>query len=142
MKYLNSIYQTDPITMQREFRHLVMTNIRRIAHSPREAERIMRLFHMQVILVCVAHAALKWWTAGRKDRRDPGKGMMPVEMPATIACEECKSRNELVTIICIDRGDHEKTGPVLTGPQVWASGSSVCPVLWLNEERINAGCIP
>jgi hypothetical protein len=51
--------------MSRELSHLVMTNIRRIAHPPREAECIARLLLMQVILVCVVHAAQKTWYAGR-----------------------------------------------------------------------------
>lgn len=79
--------------MQREFRNLVMTSIQRIAHSPREAERIAGILHMQVILVCVAHAALKTWIAGRKASGDPGVDVMPDEMPATATrgislCEE------------------------------------------------------
>ncbi len=73
--------------MQREFRNLMMTNIRRIAHSPREAERIARILHMQVILVCVAHAALKTWIAGRKARGDPGVDVMPEVIPATATSE-------------------------------------------------------
>jgi hypothetical protein len=73
--------------MQREIRTLVMSSIRRIAHSPREAERIARLLHMQVILVCVAHAALKTWIAKRKTRGDPGVNVMPEEIPATTAIE-------------------------------------------------------
>jgi hypothetical protein len=64
-----------------------MTNIRRIAYSPREAECIMRLLHMQVILVCVAHASLKTWIAKRKARRDPGVDVMPEEMPADLTSE-------------------------------------------------------
>ena len=59
--------------MQRELIYLVMTNSRRIAHSPGDAERIARLLHMQVILVCVAHAALKMWIAGRQTSGDPGE---------------------------------------------------------------------
>ncbi|MDP3564357.1 MAG: hypothetical protein Q8R70_07675 [Methanoregula sp.] len=51
--------------MPREFSHLVITKIRRIAHSPQEAECIARLLIMQVILVCVVHAAQKTWSAGR-----------------------------------------------------------------------------
>jgi glyoxylate carboligase len=79
--------------MQREFRHLVMTNIRRIAHSPGEGECIARLLHMQVILVCVANAALKMWISGRKARRDPGGNVMPQGIPEAdasemLACEE------------------------------------------------------
>jgi hypothetical protein len=73
--------------MQREFRHLVMTNIRRIAHSPAEAECIARILHMQVILVCVAQAALKMWIAGRKARRDPGVDVMPEGIPEAAASE-------------------------------------------------------
>ena len=73
--------------MPREFRHLVMTNIRRLAHSPAEAECIARILHMQVILVCVAHAALKMWIAGRKARRDPGVDVMPDGIPEPDASE-------------------------------------------------------
>ncbi|MGB9176820.1 MAG: hypothetical protein WCB46_08820 [Methanoregula sp.] len=73
--------------MQREFRHLVMTNIRRIAHPPREAECIAGLLLMQVILVCVAHAAQKTWIAGRKARRDSGVDVMPEEIPEPAACK-------------------------------------------------------
>jgi hypothetical protein len=58
--------------MPREFKNLVMTNIRRIAHSPREAECIARFLLMQVILVCVAHAAQKTWFAERTVHKDPG----------------------------------------------------------------------
>jgi hypothetical protein len=57
--------------MPREFRHLVMTNIRRIAHTPAEAECIARLLLMQVILVCVAHAAHKTWYSDKLDNGDP-----------------------------------------------------------------------
>jgi hypothetical protein len=73
--------------MPREFRHLVMTNIRRIAHSPREAKSIARVLLMQVILVCVAHAAQKAWMKGRTAEGDPGGNMMPQEMPATATSE-------------------------------------------------------
>jgi hypothetical protein len=57
--------------MPREFRHLVMTNIRRIAHPPGETECIERLLLMQVVLVCVAHAAQKTWYATGTDCEDP-----------------------------------------------------------------------
>jgi hypothetical protein len=73
--------------MQREFRHLVMTNIRRIAHSPHEAQCIARLLLMQVILVCVAHAAQKTWMKGRTTGGDPGVDVMPEEMPVTATSE-------------------------------------------------------
>jgi hypothetical protein len=73
--------------MPREFRHLVMTNIRRIAHSPREAKNIARLLLMQVILVCVAHAAQKAWMKRRTAGGDPGVDVMPEEMPATVTSE-------------------------------------------------------
>ncbi len=73
--------------MPREFRHLVMTNIRRIAHSPADAKCIAGILHMQVILMCVAQAALKMWIAGRKVRRDPGVDVMPEEIPATATSE-------------------------------------------------------
>lgn len=73
--------------MQREFKTLVMCCIRRIAHSPREAERIARLLHMQVILVCVAQAALKTWIAQRRARGNPGVDVMPEEIPATETSE-------------------------------------------------------
>jgi hypothetical protein len=63
--------------MPREFRNLVMTNIRRIAHTPAEAECIARLLLMQVILVCVAHAAQKTWYAGRTAGGDTGGDMRP-----------------------------------------------------------------
>jgi hypothetical protein len=70
--------------MPREFRHLVMTNIRRIAHTPGEAECIARLLLMQVILVCVAHAAQKTWTARRMSSGNPGVDVTPdgAEVPA------------------------------------------------------------
>jgi len=73
--------------MPREFRHLVMTNIRRIAHSPREVKNIARLLLMQVIFVCVAHAAQKAWMKGRKASGDPSVDVMPEEMPATAISE-------------------------------------------------------
>ena len=63
--------------MPREFRHLVMTNIRRFAQGPREAECIARLLLMQVILVCVAHAAQKTWNAGRTACKDSGMDATP-----------------------------------------------------------------
>jgi hypothetical protein len=70
-----------------------MTNMRRIAHSPREARCIAGLLLMQVILVCVAHAAQKTWMKRRKAGGDPGVDVMPEEIPATatweiIVCEE------------------------------------------------------
>lgn len=73
--------------MQREFRTLVMTNIRRIAHSPGEAKCIARLLLMQVILVCVAHAAQKAWMKGRTAGGNPGVDVMPEEIPATVTSE-------------------------------------------------------
>ena len=73
--------------MPRKFRHLVMTNIRRIAHSPREAQCIARLLLMQVILVCVAHAAQKAWMKGRTAGGNPGVDVMPEEKPATETSE-------------------------------------------------------
>jgi hypothetical protein len=72
--------------MQREFRHLVMTKIRRIAHPPREAQCIARLLLMQVILVCVAHAAQKAWMKRRTAGGNPGVDVMPEE-PATKTSE-------------------------------------------------------
>jgi hypothetical protein len=69
--------------MQREFRQLVMTNIRRIAHSPAEAECIARLLLMQVILVCVAHAAQKAWMKGRTAGGDSGVDVVQEGIPAT-----------------------------------------------------------
>ena len=42
---------------------------------------------MQVILVCVAHAAQKTWMKGRKAGGDPGVDVIPGEMPATAASE-------------------------------------------------------
>ena len=73
--------------MQREFRHLVMTNIRRIAHPPREAQCIARLLLMQVILVCVAHAAQKAWMKRRTAGEDPGVDVMQEENPAAVTSE-------------------------------------------------------
>jgi hypothetical protein len=73
--------------MQREFRHLVMTNIRRIAHPPREAQCIARLLLMQVVLVCVAHAAQKTWMKGRTAGGDPGVDVMQEGIPATETSE-------------------------------------------------------
>jgi hypothetical protein len=73
--------------MPRKFRHLVMTNIRRITHSPREAQCIARLLLMQVILVCVAHAAQKAWMKGRMASGDPGVDVMPEQIPATVTSE-------------------------------------------------------
>ena len=85
-KYIYNILQPDLITMPREFRHLVMTNIRRIAHTPGEAECIARILLMQVILVCVAHAAQKAWMKRRTAGGDPGVDVMP-EDPATKTSE-------------------------------------------------------
>ena len=65
--------------MPREYRHLLMTNFRRIAHSPADAECMARLWFMQVILVCVAEAAQKTWFAGRPARCDPGTDGVPEE---------------------------------------------------------------
>jgi len=73
--------------MQREFSHLVMTKIRRITHTPREAQCIARLLFMQVILVCVAHAAQKALMKGRAAAGDPGGDMMHEGIPATEAGE-------------------------------------------------------
>jgi hypothetical protein len=73
--------------MPREFRHLAMTTIRRIAHTPREAQCIARLLLMQVILVCVAHAAQKAWMKGRAAAGDPGVDVMHEGIPATEAGE-------------------------------------------------------
>lgn len=69
-----------------------MTNIRRIAHPPREARCIARLLLMQVILVCVAHAAQKAWMKRRTAGGNPGVDVMP-EKQATVTsdigiCEE------------------------------------------------------
>lgn len=69
--------------MQREFRHLAMTTIRRIAHPTGEAQCIARLLLMQVVLVCVAHAAQKAWMKGRAAGGDPGVDVMQEENPAT-----------------------------------------------------------
>ena len=69
--------------MPREFRHLVMTKIQRIAHSPREAQCIARLLLMQVIFVCVAHAAQRAWMKRRAAGGDPGVDVMQQEIPAT-----------------------------------------------------------
>jgi hypothetical protein len=73
--------------MQREFRHLVMTKIRRIAHPPREAQCIARLLLMQVILVCVAHAAQKAWMKRRTAGGNPCVDVMPEEIQATETSE-------------------------------------------------------
>ena len=73
--------------MQREFRNLVMTNIRRIAHPPREAQCIASLLLMQVVLVCVAHAAQKAWMKGRTAGGDPGVDVMQEGIPATETSE-------------------------------------------------------
>jgi hypothetical protein len=43
--------------MPRDFSHLVKTNLRRIAHPPREAECFLRILYLQVVLACLAHAA-------------------------------------------------------------------------------------
>ena len=64
-------YESKIITMPREYKNLIMTNFRRIAHSPREVECMARLLFMQVILVCVAEAAQKAWFAERIVRNDP-----------------------------------------------------------------------
>jgi len=42
---------------------------------------------MQVILVCVAHAAQKAWMKRRMDGGDPGVDVMPEEIPATKTSE-------------------------------------------------------
>ena len=42
---------------------------------------------MQVILVCVAHAAQKSWMKGRTAGGDPGVDVMPEENPATETSE-------------------------------------------------------
>ena len=63
--------------MPREFRNLVMRNIRRLAHSPAEAECFARILYMQVILVCVAHAAQKSWIARRLPVGSPDGDMTP-----------------------------------------------------------------
>lgn len=42
---------------------------------------------MQVILVCVAHAARRMWIAGRKARRNPGVDVMPDGIPEPDASE-------------------------------------------------------
>jgi len=42
---------------------------------------------MQVILVCVAHAAQKAWMKGRTAGGDPGVDVMPEEIPATVTSE-------------------------------------------------------
>lgn len=63
--------------MPREFSNLVMKNIRRLAHSPAEAECLARLLYMQVILVCVAHAAQKTWIARRMSNGGPDVDVNP-----------------------------------------------------------------
>lgn len=73
--------------MPREFRHLVMTKHRRIAHPPREAQCIARLLLMQVIFVCVAHAAQRAWMKQRAAGGDPGVDVMHEGIPATEASE-------------------------------------------------------
>jgi|GEM_PF-4744186 len=57
--------------MPREFSSLVMKNIRRLAHSPAEAECLARIVFMQVILVCVAHAAQMTWIKRRMSCGSP-----------------------------------------------------------------------
>lgn len=42
---------------------------------------------MQVILVCVAHAAQKAWMKRRTAGGDPGVDVMPEEIPATVTSE-------------------------------------------------------
>jgi len=42
---------------------------------------------MQVILVCVAHAAQKAWMKGRTGGGDPGVDVMPEEETATLTSE-------------------------------------------------------
>jgi hypothetical protein len=64
-----------------------MTKIRRIAHPPAEAQCIARLLLMQVILVCVAHAAQNAWMKRRTAVGDPGVDVMPEENPATVTSE-------------------------------------------------------
>lgn len=73
--------------MQREFKNLVMTKLRRIAHPSREAQCIARLLLMQVILVCVAHAAQRAWMKRRAAGGDPGVDVMQEGTPATEAGE-------------------------------------------------------
>ena len=51
--------------MPRKLSHLVITKIRRIAHPSQEAECTARFLQMQVILICVVHAAQKAWYAQR-----------------------------------------------------------------------------
>ncbi|OPX64863.1 MAG: hypothetical protein A4E34_02292 [Methanoregula sp. PtaU1.Bin006] len=87
IKYLSSIYQHKPITMQRESGHLVMTKIRRITHPPREAQCFARLLLMQVILVCVAHAAQRTWMKRRADGGGPGVDVTPEDIPVTETSE-------------------------------------------------------
>jgi hypothetical protein len=61
-----------------------MTTIRRIAHTPREAQCIARLLLMQVILVCVAHAAQRAWMKGRAAGGDAGADVIiPRRNPAS-----------------------------------------------------------
>ena len=63
-----------------------MTNIRRIAHTPAEAECIARLLLMQVILVCVAHAAQRSQTArGMASGCDPSGAGAPEETDGSAA---------------------------------------------------------
>ncbi|MDO9326551.1 MAG: hypothetical protein Q7T80_16495 [Methanoregula sp.] len=69
-----------------ELSPLVKTKFRRIANPPREAECTARLLLMQVILVCVVHAAQKTWHAQRMacdDRpEEPGDGASLTPGPA------------------------------------------------------------
>lgn len=87
--------------MQREFRHLVMTKIRRIAHPPREAQCITRLLLMQVILVCVAHAAQKAWMKRRTAGGDPGVDVMQEETPATVTRDIIAFEEDPATAPCV-----------------------------------------
>jgi hypothetical protein len=126
-KYIYNILQPDPITMPREFRHLVMMNIRRVAHSPREAKNIARLLLMQVILVCVAHAAQNAWMKGRMAGGDPGVDVKPEEMPANATSEIIAFVEGIPRPLPLSRSEH--CGMVLLTGRRASTASLVGPVL-------------
>lgn len=69
--------------MPREFRFPVMQAIRRIAHTPKDAECMARFLVMQMILVCAAHAAQKTWITGQAACTDPDHDAVPEELIAS-----------------------------------------------------------
>jgi hypothetical protein len=70
-------YEATIITVPREFKNLFMTSIGRIAHSPADAECMAGFLIMQVIIVGVADAAQKTWSAERMVHQDPAKDETP-----------------------------------------------------------------